>query len=45
MGFCFYKFGILPSEYRKLNDTDKILMLSAIDFYSKEEEKAMKKKK
>lgn len=45
MGFCFYKYGILPPEYMKLNDTDKILMLSALEYYNKKEEKAMKKKR
>lgn len=42
MGYCFYKHGILPTEYRKLSDDDKILMLSAIEYFSAEEEKAIK---
>lgn len=44
MGWCFYKHGILPSEYRKLNYTDKMLMLSAINYYEKQKEKAMKRR-
>lgn len=45
MGWCFYKHGILPNEYRKLSYTDKMLMLSAVDYYSEQEQKALKKKK
>lgn len=41
MGYCFYKHGILPTEYRKLNLTDKILMLSAIEYFSEQEKKAL----
>lgn len=45
MGWCFYKHGILPSEFRKEELTDKLVMLSAIEYFSNEEKKAMKKKK
>lgn len=44
MGWCFYKHGVLPPDYRKLSDTDKMLMLSAIEYFSNEEKKALKKK-
>ena len=45
MGWCFYKHGILPNEFRELELTDKMIMLSAIEYFSEEEKKAMKKKK
>ncbi len=44
MGWCFYRHGILPSEYRKkVNTTDKMVMLSAIEYFSEKEKQANKK--
>lgn len=40
--FCFYKFGILPKEYLKLERRDKALMYASIDYFSKQESKKAK---